>query len=203
MGEGPHGLQKVHGLEQIGAAVALEQDPVLDEQDMPSLFLYDRLHHLDQFDRVVLGALGDFQEPEREEGINAFSRAGAQNTHFQVTGKGFVRQFLERDVVALKKIFEDMSGAESTTLSHLVIKYREEVVPELKSKKHYTYKLNKLLKHKICYYNLLQLNSSNVFQYKKELQIYTVAILYLQFYTQVKETFLVFRVITEAPRGPL
>jgi len=63
-----------------------------------------------------------------------------------------------------------MSGAESTTLSHLVIKYREEVVPELKSKRHYTYKLNKLLKHKICYYNLLQLNSSNVYQYKKELQ---------------------------------
>ena len=29
-----------------------------------------------------------------------------------------------------------MSGAESTTLSHLVIKYRDEVVPELKSKRH-------------------------------------------------------------------
>ena len=91
-----------------------------------------------------------------------------------------VRTFLEKGTASKwskqietqmdKKIFEDMSGAENTTLSHLVIKYREEVVPELKSKRHYTYKLNKLLKHKICYYNLLQLNSSNVYQYKKELQ---------------------------------
>ena len=91
-----------------------------------------------------------------------------------------VRTFLEKGTASKwskqietqmdKKIFEDMSGAESTTLSHLVIKYREEVAPELKSKRHYTYKLNKLLKHKICYYNLLQLNSSNVYQYKKELQ---------------------------------
>ena len=47
-----------------------------------------------------------------------------------------------------KKIFEDMSGAESTTLSHLVIKYRDEVVPELKSKRSYTYKLNKLSEQK-------------------------------------------------------
>ena len=91
-----------------------------------------------------------------------------------------VRTFLEKGTASKwskqietqmdKKIFEDMSGAENTTLSHLVIKYREEVVPELKSKRHYTYKLNKLLKHKICYYNLLQLNSSSVYQYKKELQ---------------------------------
>ncbi|MDP6784031.1 MAG: site-specific integrase [Alphaproteobacteria bacterium] len=91
-----------------------------------------------------------------------------------------VRTFLEKGTASKwskqietqmdKKIFEDMSGAESTTLSQLVKKYRDEVVPELKSTKHYTYKLNKLLKHKICYYNLLQLNSSNVYQYKKELQ---------------------------------
>ena len=69
-----------------------------------------------------------------------------------------------------KKVFQDMSGAESTTLSQLVIKYRDEIVPELKSAKMQTYKLNKLLRHKICYYNLLQLNSSVVFQYKKSLQ---------------------------------
>ena len=69
-----------------------------------------------------------------------------------------------------KKVFQDMSGAESTTLSQLVIKYRDEIVPDLKSAKSHTYKLNKLLKHKICYYNLLQLNSSNVYEYKKSLQ---------------------------------
>jgi integrase len=69
-----------------------------------------------------------------------------------------------------RKVFQDMSGAESTTLSQLVIKYRDEIVPELRSAKSQTYKLNKLLKHKICYLNLLQLNPSNIFQYKKELQ---------------------------------
>ncbi len=49
-----------------------------------------------------------------------------------------VRTFLEKGTASKwskqietqmdKKIFEDMSGAENTTLSHLVIKYREEVV---------------------------------------------------------------------------
>ena len=68
-----------------------------------------------------------------------------------------------------KKVFQDMSGAEGTTLSQLVIKYRDEIVPELKSSRVHTYKLNKLLKNKICYYNLLQLNSSNVYEYKKSL----------------------------------
>ena len=66
-----------------------------------------------------------------------------------------VRTFLEKGTASKwskqietqmdKKIFEDMSGAESATLSHLVIKYRDEVVPELKSKRSYTYKLNKFL----------------------------------------------------------
>ena len=69
-----------------------------------------------------------------------------------------VRTFLEKGTASKwskqietqmdKKIFEDMSGAESTTLSHLVIKYRDEVVPELKSKRSYTYKLNKLSEQK-------------------------------------------------------
>ena len=68
-----------------------------------------------------------------------------------------------------KKVFQDMSGAEGTTLSQLVVKYRDEIVPELKSAKMQIYKLNKLLKNKICYYNLLQLNSSNVYEYKRSL----------------------------------
>ncbi len=54
-----------------------------------------------------------------------------------------------------RKIFQDMTGAESTTLSLLVEKYRDEIVPNMKSAKSLTYKLNKLLKDKICYYNLL------------------------------------------------
>ena len=73
-----------------------------------------------------------------------------------------VRTFLEKGTASKwsklietqmdKKVFQDMSGAESTTLSQLVIKYRDEVIPELKSRKSLTYKLNKLLKNKICYY---------------------------------------------------
>ena len=60
-----------------------------------------------------------------------------------------VRTFLEKGTASKwskqietqmdKKIFEDMSRAESTTLSHLVIKYRDEVVPELKSQKSQNY----------------------------------------------------------------
>ena len=40
-----------------------------------------------------------------------------------------------------KKVFQDMSGAESTTLSQLVIKYRDEIVPELKSSRVHTLSL--------------------------------------------------------------
>ena len=50
-----------------------------------------------------------------------------------------VRTFLEKGTASKwsklietqmdKKVFQDMSGAESTTLSQLVIKYRNEVIP--------------------------------------------------------------------------
>ena len=36
-----------------------------------------------------------------------------------------------------RKIFQDMTGAESTTLSLLVEKYRDEIVPDMKSAKSY------------------------------------------------------------------
>ena len=68
-----------------------------------------------------------------------------------------------------RKIFKDMSGAEGTTLSLLVEKYRDEIVPEMKSAVSLTYKLNKLLKDKICFYNLLQLNSAHAYEYKKRI----------------------------------
>jgi hypothetical protein len=70
-----------------------------------------------------------------------------------------------------KKIFEDMSGAEGTTLKQLIIKYRDEIVPEYKSAKTLTYKLNYMLKFKICYYNLLQLNSAHIHKFKKEIAV--------------------------------
>tara|TARA_B100000315_G_scaffold195288_1_gene186111 strand:+ start:94 stop:1122 length:1029 start_codon:yes stop_codon:yes gene_type:complete len=68
-----------------------------------------------------------------------------------------------------QKIFQDLSGAEGTTLRELVIKYRDEIVPEYKSAKTLTYKLNYMLKFKICYYNLLQFNSAHIHKFKKEI----------------------------------
>jgi len=70
-----------------------------------------------------------------------------------------------------RKIFEDLSGAEGTTLRALIIKYRDEIVPEYKSARTLTYKLNLMLKYKICYYNLLQLNSSHINKFKKEITV--------------------------------
>ena len=40
------------------------------------------------------------------------------------------------------RVFEDLSGAEGTTLKDLLIKYRDEIVPTLKSKVTLTYKIN-------------------------------------------------------------
>jgi len=70
-----------------------------------------------------------------------------------------------------RKIFEDLSGAEGTTLRALIIKYRDEIVPDYKSARTLTYKLNLMLKYKICYYNLLQLNSSHINKFKKEITV--------------------------------
>jgi integrase len=70
-----------------------------------------------------------------------------------------------------RKIFEDLSGAEGTTLRALIIKYRDEIVPEYKGARTLTYKLNLMLKYKICYYNLLQLNSSHINKFKKEIAL--------------------------------
>ncbi len=68
-----------------------------------------------------------------------------------------------------QRVFEDLSGAESTTLRSLLIKYRDELVPTFKSAKTLTYKINFMLKFKVCYYNLLQLNSAHINQFKKEI----------------------------------
>ena len=70
-----------------------------------------------------------------------------------------------------RKIFEDLSGAEGTTLRALIIKYRDEIVPDYKSARTLTYKLNLMLKYKIGYYNLLQLNSSHITKFKKEITV--------------------------------
>ena len=68
-----------------------------------------------------------------------------------------------------QKVFEDLSGAEGTTLKQLLIKYRDELVPTFKSAKTLTYKINYMLKFKVCYYNLLQLNSAHIHTFMKEI----------------------------------
>ena len=44
-----------------------------------------------------------------------------------------------------RNMFEDMSGAEATTLRSLLIKYRDEIVPAYKSAKTLTYRSNILI----------------------------------------------------------
>ena len=41
-----------------------------------------------------------------------------------------------------QKVFDDLSGAEGTTLRQLLIKYRDELVPTFKSAKTLTYKMH-------------------------------------------------------------
>ena len=53
-----------------------------------------------------------------------------------------VRSFLEKSIASKwaktvesqmdRRVFEDMSGAEATTLRSLLIKYRDEIIPEFK-----------------------------------------------------------------------
>jgi len=70
-----------------------------------------------------------------------------------------------------RNLFEDMSGAENNTLRSLLIKYRDEIVPTYKSAKTLTYKINYILKDKVCYYGLTQLNSNHLNEFKKRISV--------------------------------
>ena len=92
-----------------------------------------------------------------------------------------VRSFLDKSVASKwakaiesqmdRRVFEDMSGAEATTLRSLLIKYRDEIIPNYKSCRTLTYKVNNLLKYKICYYSLLHLNSAHINEFKKQISV--------------------------------
>ena len=90
-----------------------------------------------------------------------------------------------------RNIYEDFSGAAGTTPRELIEKYRDEVVVNHKAVRSTTSKLNLLLRHKICFYNLVQLKSSHVYKLKKELSVgrapKTVNI-YLQLLIQIWNT---------------
>ena len=50
-----------------------------------------------------------------------------------------------------RNMFDDYSGAASTTLKDLICKYRDEIVPEQKAHRQTTCKLNLLTRQKISY----------------------------------------------------
>ena len=92
-----------------------------------------------------------------------------------------VRSFLEKGIASKwaktvesqmdRRVFEDMTGAEATTLRSLLVKYRDEIIPDYKSCRSLTYNVNMLLKYKICYYSLLHLNSAHINEFKKQISI--------------------------------
>ena len=92
-----------------------------------------------------------------------------------------VRSFLEKSTATKfakdvetqmdKQIFRDLSGASTTTLKDLMIKYRDEIVPSQKACRSTTATLNFLMKHKIAYYSLTQLKSVHLYKFKKEMLV--------------------------------
>ena len=70
-----------------------------------------------------------------------------------------------------KQIFEDMSEAERTILKDILLKYRDEGIDQLKSKKSITYRVNKILEDKIVNYGLLQLRPKHVWEFKDRIKI--------------------------------
>ena len=92
-----------------------------------------------------------------------------------------VRSFLEKGIASKwaktvesqmdRRVFEDMTGAEATTLRSLLVKYRDEIIPDYKSCRSLTYNVNMLLKYKICYYSLLHLNSAHINEFKKQISV--------------------------------
>ena len=92
-----------------------------------------------------------------------------------------VRSFLEKSTASKfakdvetqmdKQIFKDLSGASTTTLKDLMVKYKDEIVPTQKAHRSTTATLNMLMKHKIAYYSLTQLKSVHLYKFKKEMSV--------------------------------
>ena len=90
-----------------------------------------------------------------------------------------VRSFIEKGTASKfakdvetqmdKQIFQDLTGASTTTLKELMIKYRDEIVINQKSCRSTTSTLNMLMKHKIAFYSLTQLKSKHLYKFKKDM----------------------------------
>lgn len=68
-----------------------------------------------------------------------------------------------------ENIYTDYGKLGAIKLNELVIKYRDEIVPNQKAKVSTTYKLNKLLRYKVSDKHLVHLRSSDVYNFQKEL----------------------------------
>jgi len=92
-----------------------------------------------------------------------------------------VRSFIEKSTASKfakdvetqmdKQIFQDLTGASTTTLKELMIKYRDEIVPTQKARRQTTATLNMLMKHRIAFYSLTQLKSVHLYKFKKEMSV--------------------------------
>jgi integrase len=69
-----------------------------------------------------------------------------------------------------KDTYTDYGNAETITVKDLIIKYRDEIVPEHKAKKSTTHKLNKLMRYPVATQFLLRLRSSHLYQMQKSMK---------------------------------
>jgi integrase len=69
-----------------------------------------------------------------------------------------------------RDVYTDYGNAETITIKDLIIKYRDEIVPEHKAKKSTTHKLNKLMRYNVSLQHLLRLRSSDIYKMQKKMQ---------------------------------
>ena len=70
-----------------------------------------------------------------------------------------------------KGLFEDMSEANQTLLKDTLRRYRDEVTVSKKGAKQETYKINKLMRNKICNYSLARLTPNKIAKLRNELSL--------------------------------
>lgn len=66
-----------------------------------------------------------------------------------------------------RKLFNNTTSIDNTTLETLLIKYRDEIVPGYKSRETLTSKINHLLRYKICKYSISHLTTEHITEFKR------------------------------------
>ena len=77
----------------------------------------------------------------------------------------------EKEIQMDKRVFEDYSDAETTTLGDLIIKYRDVKTPTKKGFREETYKLNFILRHDIAKINCLELRKHHIYKFKDQVSV--------------------------------